>query len=99
MFSFLHREYVDLEKGSLRNKNKKKHVLKMEFKYMFFVCVKGFQPIIRVENNSQVYNFTHSSHRISVLLRLRRDFVIRNWLENKGLIYMLLCKDFIKFDV
>ena len=42
MFSFLHTEYVDLEKDSLRNKNKKKHVVKMEFKYMFFFVLKDF---------------------------------------------------------
>ena len=36
---------------------------------------------------------------ISVLLRLRQDFVIRMVVRKEGLIYMLLCKDFVKFDV
>ena len=40
-----------------------------------------------------------SSCRISVLLRLRQDFVIRLVVRKEGLRYMLLCEDFVKFDV
>ena len=45
VFSILHRECVNLQKGSLRNNS--------IFKGRFFVCVNRFQPIISVENNSQ----------------------------------------------
>ena len=43
------------------------------------VCAKRVRPIIGVANNSRekFYNFTCSSHRISVLIGLRQDFVIR----------------------
>ena len=34
-----------------------------------------------------------------MLLRLRKDFVIRMMVRKDGLIYMLLCEDFVKFDV
>ena len=34
-----------------------------------------------------------------MLLRLRKDFVIRMVVRKEGLIYMLLCEDFVKFDV
>lgn len=46
MFSFLHRECVNLQKGSLRNNS----IFKGRF---FCVCVKRFQPIISVANKSQ----------------------------------------------
>ena len=36
---------------------------------------------------------------LSVLLRLRRDFVTKKLDRKKGLIYMLLYEDFEKFDV
>ena len=48
-------------------------------KRVFFVCAKRVRPIIGVANNSRekFYNFTCSSHRISVLVGLRQDFVMR----------------------
>ena len=44
-----------------------------------FVCAKRVRPIIGVANYSRekFYNFTCSSHRISVLVGLRQDFVMR----------------------
>ena len=64
MFSFSHRECVKLQKDSLQNKMYLNSIFERGF-----VCVKRFQPIIRVENNSHTW--------ISVLRRLRIDFVIR----------------------
>ena len=67
---------------------------------MFF-CVKGFQPIIRVENNSQEkFTVLHVPY-IGFMCYLDSVKILLqgSWLENKGLIYILLCGDFIKFDV
>ena len=48
MFSFLHRECINLHEGRLRNKMHLHSTLKG-----CFFCVKSFWPITRVENNSQ----------------------------------------------
>ena len=51
-----------------------------------FFRIERCQPIIRVENNIQEsLPFTCSSHRISVLLRLRRDFVVRRLVRKQGI--------------
>ena len=72
MFSFLRKECINLQKGSLRKSCKQ--------------WPRNF------------HNFTRSARTISMLLRLRRDFVIRKLDRKKGIIYMLLCEDFVKFD-
>ena len=48
MFSFLHRECINLHEGRLPNKMHLHSTLKE-----CFLCVKRFWPITRVENNSQ----------------------------------------------
>ena len=65
------------------------------------VCVKRFRPIIRGCNQQprKVYNFTSSAQRISVLLRLWRDCIIRKLDGKKGINIHALCEDFVKFDV
>ena len=61
IFSFLHRECINLLKGRLRDKIYLNSILKGCF---FFV--KRFCPIIRAANNNQE-KFTSSAHRISVI--------------------------------
>ena len=94
-FKLWSRECINLQKGSLR----KKMYLNSTFKGCIFV-LKHFDPSQECKQwQRNVHNFTRSAHTISMLLRLRRDFFIRKLDRKKGLIYMLLCKDFVKFDV
>ena len=44
-------------------------------------------------------NYTCSSYRISLLLRLRQDFVIRKLVGKQGINRQAACEDFVKFDV
>ena len=77
MFSVLHRECINLQKGHLDDKMRLNSILKGCF---FFV--KRFCSIIRVASNSQekftVLQFSHIGF-LSLLLRMRRDFVIREF--------------------
>ena len=47
VFSFLHRESINLQKGSLQNKTSLNSIFKG------CLVFEGFRPIIRVANNSQ----------------------------------------------
>ena len=63
---------IDLQEGRLRD-----NVFNLHFERVFFV-LKDFDQsyIIRVATTAKkVYNFTCSPHRISLLFRMRRDFV------------------------
>ena len=54
--------------------------------------VKRFRPIIRVANNSQEkFTVLHAPH-VGFLCYLDEILLLGSWLENKGLIYMLLGK-------
>ena len=80
-------------KGSLWNKM----YLNFIFKGCFF-CVKRFRPIIRVENNcKEKFTILYLPH-MGFLCYLDPDKILLSgiWLENKGLINMLLCKDIVK---
>ena len=44
-------------------------------------------------------NYTCSSYRISLLLRLRQDVVIRKLVGKQGINRQAACEDFVKFDV
>ena len=58
MFSFLHRECINLHEGRLRNKMHLHSTLKG-----FFLCLKRFWQITRVENNSQEkFTILHVPH-------------------------------------
>ena len=54
MFSFLHRECINLHQGRLRNKMHLHSTLKG-----CFLCVKRFWPIIRVKNNKTETRFCY----------------------------------------
>ena len=60
--------------------------LKSIFGRCFFV-LKDFDPLIRVaKNNQEKLTILHvTSHRIFVLLRLTRDFVIRKLVGKQGM--------------
>ena len=70
MFSFLHRECVNLQKGSLRNNSIHKGR---------FLCV------LRDFNQSYVLKTIAKKSRISVLLRLRRNFVMGTLVRKQGI--------------
>ena len=79
MFSFLHRECINLHEGRLRNKMH----LHSTLKGCFFL-LKDFdqsQELKRIAK--KVYNFTCSPHRISLLFKLRPDFAYGRRLESK----------------
>ena len=59
------------------------------------------QSIIRVAKNSQEkLTILHVPHIGSPCYLDYDEILLQgSWLENKGLIYMLLCEDFVKFDV
>ena len=76
MFSFLRRKCINLQKGSLR----KKMYLNSTFKGCIFVLKHLDQS-----QELQIHNFTRSAHTTSMLLRLRRDFVIRKLDRKKGI--------------
>ena len=87
MFSFSHRECINLQKGSLQNKMYLNSIFKG-----FFLCVKRFRPIIRVENNSQEkFTVLHVPY-IGFMCYLDSVKILLqgSWLENNVLIYMLL---------
>ena len=63
-------------------------------------CVKRFRPIIRVKNNSQEkFTILRVPQMGSVLLRLRRDFVIRKLVRKQRINIHALCEDFVKSGV
>ena len=77
------------------------HRIVFIFTQRVFFRVKRFQPIIRVENNNQKrFTILHVPH-IGFLCHLDSEKILLygSWLESKGFIYILLCEDFVKFDV
>ena len=81
MFSFLHRECINLHEDRLRNKIHLHSFLKG-----CFFCVKRFWPITRVENNSQEkFTILHVPH-IGFLCYSNWDLILLHgrWLESKG---------------
>ena len=72
MFSFSHRECVKLQKDSLQNR--------MYLNSIF----KGFLFVLKYFNQSSELT-TIATQRISVLLRLRKDFVIRKLVRKQGI--------------
>ena len=81
IFSLSHRECLTLQKGGVGNKMYLNSILKG-----FFLCLKIWTNHRSSKKSPRkVYNFTCSSHRISVLLRLRRDFVIRKLIRKQGI--------------
>ena len=81
IFSLLHRECLNLQKGGVGNKMYLNSILKG-----VFLCLKIWTKHRSSKKSPRkVYNFTCSSHRISVLLRLRRDFVIRKLIRKQGI--------------
>ena len=91
MFSFLHRECINLHEGRLRNKM----YLHCTLKGCFFV-LKDFdqsQELKTIAKKSlQFYIFPHG---ISLLFKLRPDFVIWKMVE----IYVPLYEVFLTFPV
>ena len=72
MFSFLHRERINLHEGRLRNKMH----LHFTLKGCFFV-LKDFDQSQELKTIAKkVYNFTCYPHRISLSFKHRPDFVI-----------------------
>ena len=80
MFSFLHRECVNLHEGYLRNKMH----FTLHFERVVF-CVKLFWPITRVKNNSQEkFTILHVPH-IGFFCYSNWDQILLygRWLESK----------------
>ena len=82
MFSFLRRECINLQKGSLR----KKMNLNSTFKECIFV-LKHFGQSQELQTIAKkcLQFYMIRTYTISVLLRLRRDFVIRKLNRKKGI--------------
>ena len=57
------------------------------------MCVRGFRPVISDTNYSheKVNNFACSSHRISMFLQFRRDFVIRKLVRKQRILKYTCC--------
>ena len=61
---------------------------------------KRFQPIIRVVNNSQEkFTILHVPHIGFLCYLTQTRFCCKKVCGKQGMIYMLLCKDFVKFNV
>ena len=64
---------------------------------MFFCVLKDFGPITRVANNSREKFLIIHAPNMGFLCYLDSDKILLygSWLENRRLIYMLLCEDFV----
>ena len=97
MFSFLHRECINLHEGRLRNKMQ----LHSTLKGCFCVCVKRFWPITRVENNIQeTSTILHVPH-IGFLCYSNWDQILLygRWLESKDEYICTALWNFLTFAV
>ena len=96
MFSLSHRECINLQKGSSRNK------MYLNSTFKSFSFVKRFWPIIRVANKSQEkFTILHVPH-VGFLCYLDSDKILLwgSWLEKGGVIYShAALQRFWKFDV